>query len=320
MATTQLAAYHTITVPADADLSASQWKFVKLNSDGEAIICTSAGEQAIGVLCNKPDAAGRAAEVQIGGVARVLLGDTVAAGDKVMTNASALGVAHSGVYNVLGYALNGGAVGERISVALVGADGAVGGGLETVSAPGVIAPGAYETLLEVDGTDAFTMAVGSYIGQRKRITCITAANTPLGTVTLADAYGSEPLTHTFTAVGQSVEWQWTATGWKIVALQPAGAESLAAAATANPLVLLHLVNLDSTNDYIQGSGLIPGQESIWIATAGTGSSTISGLFYDEDGSADGIDVGLNAAADQQSLVWSGARWISRAGVSAAIAP
>jgi hypothetical protein len=321
MATQQLAAYNTITVPAGADLSAAQWKFVKLNSSGQAVVCDGVGDQPLGVLCNKPDEAGKAAEVQIGGVAKVQLGGTVTAGDKIMVNASALAVTQTGVNNVAGYALEGGSSGDRRSVALVGSDGTPGGGLETVSAPGAIAPSVYETHLEVDGTDAFTMGDGSIVGQRKRVTCITAANTPLGTVTLNGAqaaFGTEPTAYVFTTVGQFAEWEWTASGWKLVALGQTGAESLAAAATANPLCLLHLVNLDSTNDYIQSAPIVAGQRSIWLATAGTGASTVSGLYYDEDGSADGIDINFNAAGDQAVLSAAGARWIADALVSATI--
>ena len=44
MATSQLAAFNTITLPASGDLSASQFCFVDLASDGEAQICGTTGE------------------------------------------------------------------------------------------------------------------------------------------------------------------------------------------------------------------------------------------------------------------------------------
>ena len=46
----------TITVPASADLSASQYKFMKLNSSGQAVLVTAQADLIIGVLQNKPEA------------------------------------------------------------------------------------------------------------------------------------------------------------------------------------------------------------------------------------------------------------------------
>lgn len=323
MATEQLAAYNTITVPAGADLSARQFRFVKLDSSGNAVVCSATGEQALGVNTGKPDASTKPTPVQIGGVAVVECGGSVTAGDKVMTDTVGRAITQTGINNVLGVAMASGSTSERIPVAMAGSDGAVGGGLETVSAPGAISPSTYETHLEVDGTDAFTMGDGSYIGQRKRITCITAANTPLGTVTLNGAqaaFSTEPTAHVFTAVGQAIEWEWTATGWKIVDFRPAGVETVANAGTANPLCLVHQVAIADTVDFILPSGYVPGQPSIWVATANSGTpvGTVSGLFYDEDGSADGVDVNFNAASDMAALVWVGARWLATSLVSATI--
>ena len=56
----------TISLPASADLSASQYCFVTINTSGQVELTGSAGN-AIGILQNTPDAAGRAAEVLIAG-------------------------------------------------------------------------------------------------------------------------------------------------------------------------------------------------------------------------------------------------------------
>lgn len=324
MATQQLAAFNTLSLVAGADLSsASQWRFGKVNSSGKVIRCSSTGEQAVGVICDNPDAADKAVAVQVGGVAKIEAGAAITAGDKVMTDTVGRAITHTGTNNVLGVALEtAGDAGDRISV-VIGAltsDGQPGGGLETVSAPGAIAPGVYETHLEVDGTDAFTMGDGQHIGQRKRITCITAANTPLGTVTLNDAYGTEPTAWVFTHAGQWVEWEWTAGGWKVVGLGQVGAETVAGAGSANPLCLLHLVTIADTIDFLQPAGIIAGQRSIWLAvgTSGTPSGTVSGLFYDEDGSADGVDLVMNATGDQAVLAWAGARWLAESLVSTTV--
>jgi len=51
-----------LTLPAGADLSSDQFKYVKLNSSGQVVLAGD-GEYAVGVLMNKPSAAGQAAEV-----------------------------------------------------------------------------------------------------------------------------------------------------------------------------------------------------------------------------------------------------------------
>jgi hypothetical protein len=325
MATTQLAAFNTATYPASGDLSASQYCFVDMASDGEVQICATTGEAALGVLTNKPTAAGYEASVQVGGQAIVKFGGTVTPGGTVMTDTSGRAIAHTGTNKVLGIYVGtaNSASGEYHSVLLQGSDGTPGGGLESVSAAGAVSASTYETHLTVSGTVAYTMGDGSIVGQRKRITCISGASTPLGTVTLNGAqaaYGSEPTAYVFTTAGQYVEWEWTATGWKIVALGQAGIETVANAGTANPLCLVHQVEIADTVDFIQPDGLIAGQRSIWYATANSGTpvGTVSGLFYDEDFSADGIDVNFNAAADMADLVWVGPRWYAQALTSATI--
>lgn len=324
MATQQLAAFNTLSLISGASLATSaQWRFGKVNSSGKVIVCSSTGEQAVGVICGNPDAADKAVPVQVGGIAKIEAGAAITAGDKVMTDTAGRAITHTGTNNVLGVAMEAASgAGDRISV-VIGAlvsDGTPGGGLETVSVAGAVAPGVYETHLSVTGTVAYTMGDGNHVGQRKRITCTVAATSPAGTVTLNDAFGTEPLAHVFNTVGQTIEWEWTATGWKIVHYVPAGVEVVAAAGTANPLNLLHTVVIADTVDFILGAGLVPGQRSHWIATSNSGTpvGTISGLFYDEDGSADGIDVLMNAGGDSAFLEWTGARWLPITLVSATI--
>lgn len=326
MATTQLESTGTITLPASGDLSSSQYCFVALASDGEVEICDTSGEASLGVLTNKPSAAGYAALVQVSGVAIVKFGGTVSPGGQVMTDTSGRAVAHSGANKVLGTYVGSANVasGEWGSVLLQGSDGTPGGGLESVSAAGAVSPTVYETHLTVSGTVAYTMGDGSYAGQRKRITCIAADTTPLGTVTLNGAqaaYGSEPTAHVFTAAGQAIEFEWTATGWKIIDFRPAGVETVAAAGTANPLCLVHQVAIDGTDDWILPDGYVPGQRSIWqaLSAANIPVGTVSGLFYDDsDGSADGTNVNMDAAGDLAVLEWVGARWLATTLVSATV--
>jgi len=62
-----------ITLEAAADLSAAQYYAVYIDSNGQAALC-GADALAVGILQNKPSAAGQAATVQISGVSKVVVG------------------------------------------------------------------------------------------------------------------------------------------------------------------------------------------------------------------------------------------------------
>lgn len=79
------------TFPASGDLSANQFKFVTLNSSGQTQLA-GANVECVGVQQDAPAAAGRASQVRIFGISKVKLGGSVAAMDKVASNASGLGV------------------------------------------------------------------------------------------------------------------------------------------------------------------------------------------------------------------------------------
>lgn len=56
-----------ITLPAGADLSTSQYLFVKINSSGNAVLCAAATDKPIGVLQNSPASGGEASITVVGG-------------------------------------------------------------------------------------------------------------------------------------------------------------------------------------------------------------------------------------------------------------
>lgn len=92
--------------------------------------------------------------------------------------------------------------------------------LPDVSTENVVAPGALSLLtkttrLSVDGTDAFTLADGLYIGQLKYIVCDVADNTPAGTLT-PTSLGVHS-TILFDAIGESALLEWDGTNWQIIA-------------------------------------------------------------------------------------------------------
>lgn len=71
---------------AGSDLTTSQFRFVKLQSNGRVIRCDTAGERAYGVVLNKP-ANGETAQVAIGeGGSEVVAGGAVTRGVEVTTD------------------------------------------------------------------------------------------------------------------------------------------------------------------------------------------------------------------------------------------
>jgi len=65
-----------ITLVAGADLSAAQYKFVKLDSSGNVIVCSAVTDAPIGVLQNSP-ASGVEAEIAVAGVTKVVAGAAI---------------------------------------------------------------------------------------------------------------------------------------------------------------------------------------------------------------------------------------------------
>ncbi len=66
----------TISIEAGADLSAKQFFLLELATDGQVTRVNGTTDKAMGVLQNKPSAAGRAANVAISGVTKVWASST----------------------------------------------------------------------------------------------------------------------------------------------------------------------------------------------------------------------------------------------------
>jgi len=79
---------------AAADLSSHQYKFVVLTTAGVNINATTTFAHPVGVLQNKPDAAGKAAAVRLSGTSKVYMaGSTLAAPVHISASTSGAGVA-----------------------------------------------------------------------------------------------------------------------------------------------------------------------------------------------------------------------------------
>ncbi len=103
---------------AGEDLSAKQFKFVTLESDGQVDLADSAGENCIGVLLNSP-AAGEAATVAISGKVMVEAGGTIAAGAAVQADANGDALTAASGDVVMGYALEAAVDGQIMAIELI---------------------------------------------------------------------------------------------------------------------------------------------------------------------------------------------------------
>ena len=102
---------------AAANLSTSQFRFVKVTGNKQVNLCV-AGDNAIGVLQNKPNTA-QAAAVTFAGSSKVVAGAAIAAGALIASDINGAAVAASAGNYIIGIALNAaGGAGELISVLL----------------------------------------------------------------------------------------------------------------------------------------------------------------------------------------------------------
>lgn len=298
------------SLTSGADLSARQFCAVTLGSGG--LTLPSAGGSVLGILQNVPAAAtGSACHVAVGFVKGIAAG-SITKGDflKVDTSGHWLTAtaAEKAAGAAAGQALASASDNDKFELFVFPNMTALAAA-ETVTS-GALNVGIATSYVSVTGTQAFTLADGQYVGQRKRIECSVAATTPAGTLTINDAATGEPTTWLFNAVGQMIEVEWTAAGWKLLAIRAAGTDAPSAASTLNLLVLNHRITLSGTQDWVLPDGEVPGQIQVIHAISGAGATgTISGLFYDEDGSADGIDANYTDAGDLGTFMWDGARWL-----------
>jgi hypothetical protein len=82
------------SLPAGADLSAHQYKFVKINSSGQCVLCAAVTDKPIGILQNDPPAAGVAANIMVNGISKLKAAANLAVGDQIGTDAAGLGAAN----------------------------------------------------------------------------------------------------------------------------------------------------------------------------------------------------------------------------------
>lgn len=217
---------------------------------------------------------------------------------------------------------------DPTTIAQLAAD--TGSLVDAVSAAGALDLGKYVTELTVSGTKAYTLAAPTFAGQRKRIVCVSAASTPLGTVTLTSPDDTTGFVcagaFTFTDVGQAIELMATsALKWRCTRVQRAGgaADNVVVGTTVLTGLNLWLRYCLSVTGTVSSTGAnaLPNGSAIGeriIITNSTAASTpvgsIDGTFkgminenYTHLG-AIGVVASATVTGDYAMLEWTGSAW------------
>lgn len=112
-----------VGLSASASLATAQYTFMKMSGDFTVAQCASTIDCPVGILDNAP-ASGEAASVVFKGIAKIKLGTTVTAGQRVGTDAAGLAVPYTEgsdtTHYIAGQMLEGGSVNEIRSILLAG--------------------------------------------------------------------------------------------------------------------------------------------------------------------------------------------------------
>lgn len=90
-----------IPLTVAADLSAAQFRFMIVGTDGRGTTSAANGK-IIGILQNTPAAAGRAGVFRIAGVSKLEVGASVSAGDYLASNAQGFGTTAASLVDQIG--------------------------------------------------------------------------------------------------------------------------------------------------------------------------------------------------------------------------
>ena len=314
MATQQNA--QCVSIPAGSDLSAKQYYFMDIVAGKLAV--AGAGTRVAGVLTNDPPAANKDGVLQYGGIAKVIAGGSIASGAGVASDANGKAVTATGSAFVCGistYATTA-ADGDLIEVLLTGASAVGLAATEETVTSGALNPGVGISYLSITGPQSYTLDDGSYVGQRKSIECTVAASSPLGTLTLNDAYGSEPTTHVFNTVGQRIVVEWRTGGWKVIDKKRAGSLTVVVGTdvlTGYDMVETYNLSItgtvSSTTTKAIPDGTVEG-EVIWLrcTTAASTPNGSIGITAKLLAGTAATAAAVNATTDYEYLRWDGAAW------------
>ena len=107
----------TVSASAGSDLSASQYRLVKLTADNTVDLCDGITDVPFGVLQNKP-ASGRAASIMLAGISKLEAGASLSAGDIIACAADAQAQVAVATQHVAGQVIAGSSADEICTAAI----------------------------------------------------------------------------------------------------------------------------------------------------------------------------------------------------------
>lgn len=206
------------------------------------------------------------------------------------------------------------------------ADLAAGEAIDAVSASGALSLTRVRTELSTTGTDAYTLAAPTFTNQRKVITCVLAASTPAGTLTVSSPDDTTgficPATFFFDTVGQEIELVATAAlKWRCVRVVRKGgvADGVVVGTTAitNKLWRTYALSITGTVNSTLPNGAAVGEQINVICTTAA-LSPIGGLAGTFKGGAAaaytalgaiGVVASTTVVGDCALLEWDGTSWV-----------
>lgn len=196
--------------------------------------------------------------------------------------------------------------------------------VESLSAAGAISLNTYVTELTVSGTMAFTLAAPTYVGQSKLIRCVSAASTPLATVTLTSPDTVTGFvcssTFQFDAVGQTVELRATSgLKWRAVRIERAGGAANDVVVGTTVLTGVNLkavyycsvtatVSSTTTKGIPNGSAVGETMQVAVSTAASTPSGTIAITGLTNAGAAATTLGTMSATTQFATCRWNGSAW------------
>jgi hypothetical protein len=179
------------------------------------------------------------------------------------------------------------------------------------------------TQLSVTGTQAYTLADGTAVGQKKILVCTVAASTPVGTLTPANALGFSTIV--FNTVGDAATLEWNGTAWVRIMMDNTTTTANAAVVSAFNTQVTYdtgietvasgvcsvvkkttLITIDGTKAYSLANGSTVGQVKVISCTAAinTPAGTVTpatALGY--------TSLAFDAANDCAVLQWTASGWM-----------
>lgn len=208
------------------------------------------------------------------------------------------------------------------------ADLNAGAAVDAVSASGACSLTRVVTELTISGTKAYTLAAPTFTGQKKIIRCVSAASTPIGTLTVSSPDDTSgfvcPATFVFDTGGQEIELEGTAgLKWRCVRKKRAGSLAVVVGTTvltgysmASVYVLSVTGTVSSTSTKALPNGAAIGERC--VVSCGTAASTpigninatlagMDGTAYTDIG-AIGVAASATVTGDYAMLEWNGQKW------------